>query len=216
MGGMTVHVAHAEDFTWFTGRPDFLGEAHCVTRAEGLTPEELLRRLDAVPGRRVTGLPAVVAAYDLLDDGEDPDAPADLDDPLLVAVTELDGWAVAVEVNGYLGTVRELLPRLAEDTRVVSHFRNCHAVDSFHWWEHGRNRLHFEPLFPTRRDGADAEAPGIPELLEHCGFDLREDGAAVGPHTAAAFALAERLTDVRLTEDRLDRAEFRLGYAPRP
>ncbi|MGW4891895.1 DUF6461 domain-containing protein [Kitasatospora sp. NPDC004240] len=214
---MTVHVAHADDFTWFTAGYDFLSEAHCVTMVEGITPEDLLRRFAAVPGRRVTGLAAVVAAHDLFEDGEDADVPVEVgDDPLLVAVTELDGWAVAVEVNGYLGTIWELLPRLAEGTRMVSHYRNCNAVDSFHWWEHGRNRLHFEPLFPAQRDGEDAEAPGIPELLEHCGFDLREEGTTKNLHTEAAFALAERLTDVRLTEERLGAADFRLGYAPRP
>lgn len=156
-------------------------------------------------------------AWEEFDDGEDEHAPDGDEELMLVAVTELDGWAVAVEVNGYLGSLWDVLPRLAEGTRLVSHFRNCNAVDSFHWQEGALNRLHFEPLFPTQRDGEDAEAPGVAELLAHCGFDLTDaDHAGPRLHTEAAFALAERLTDVRLTPERLDAAGFLLGYAPQP
>ncbi|AUY49058.1 DUF6461 domain-containing protein [Streptomyces sp. CB01881] len=226
--------AHATDFTWFDERYPDLAEAYCLTHVQGISADELLRRFDAAPGRSVTGLAAVVQAWETFDDGEDEHAPYGDEDLMLVAVTELDGWAVAVEVNGYLGSLWDALPRLAEGTRLVSHFRNCNAVDSFHWQEGAANRLHFEPLFPTQRDGEDAEAPGIAELLAHCGFDLTDDehaGADPAPspdtdpdaaearprlHTEAAFALAERLTDVRLTPERLDAAGFRLGYAPVP
>ncbi|MBP0448337.1 hypothetical protein J5Y04_02065 [Kitasatospora sp. RG8] len=222
--------AHATDFTWFDERYPELAEAYCLTHVQGISADELLRRFDAAPGRSVTGLAAVVQAWETFDDGEDEHAPDGDEDLMLVAVTEFDGWAVAVEVNGYLGSLWDALSRLAEGTRLVSHFRNCNAVDSFHWQEGAANRLHFEPLFPTQRDGEDAEAPGIAELLAHCGFDLTDDEDAdaapdpapdavdAGPrlHTEAAFALAERLTDVRLTPERLDTAGFRLGYAPVP
>ncbi|MFB7613257.1 DUF6461 domain-containing protein [Kitasatospora sp. NPDC056181] len=222
--------AHATDFTWFDERYPELAEAYCLTHVQGISADELLRRFDAAPGRSVTGLAAVVQAWETFDDGEDEHAPDGDEDLMLVAVTEFDGWAVAVEVNGYLGSLWDALPRLAEGTRLVSHFRNCNAVDSFHWQEGAANRLHFEPLFPTQRDGEDAEAPGIAELLAHCGFDLTDDehadaapdpapdavGAGPRLHTEAAFALAERLTDVRLTPERLDAAGFRLGYAPVP
>ncbi|WP_406206322.1 DUF6461 domain-containing protein [Kitasatospora sp. NBC_01560] len=226
--------SHATDYTWFKDRYPALAGAYCLTLVQGISADELLRRFDAVPGRQVTGVAAVEEAWEAFDDGEDENAPDDSEDRMLVAVTELDGWAVAVEVNGYLGTVWDQLPKLAEGTRLVSHFRNCNAVDHFHWQEGGSNRLHFEPLFPAQRDGDDAEAPGIAELLAHCGFDLSDsdagdaapaDGDAgdaapdrngPGLHTEAAFALAERLTDIRLTPERLDGADFRLGYAPQP
>ncbi|MGW1173201.1 DUF6461 domain-containing protein [Kitasatospora sp. NPDC002543] len=231
-------TAHATDCTWFAQRYPVLGEAHCLTQVQGISADELLRRFDALPGREVTGLDAVVAAWESFEDGEDEqdeqdeedeetgddeeigegeDAgalPGAADDRLFVAVTELDGWAIGVEPFGYLGTLDEILPRLGEGTRLVSHFRNSMAVDHFHWWEHGIRRLHFEPLFPGQRDGSDAEAPGVPELLTACGFDLETESHALCGE--AAFALAERLTDVRLDPDRLESATFRIGYAPRP
>ncbi|MEV7771060.1 DUF6461 domain-containing protein [Kitasatospora sp. NPDC086791] len=221
-------TAHATDYAWFEQRYPVLGEAHCLTHVQGISADGLLRRFDALSGREVAGLDAVVAAWEAFDDGEDEDVEALLGDGdgddgdgddgdgdrLLVAVTELDGWALAIEPYGYLGSLHEVVPRLADGTRLVSHFRNVNAVDSFHWWEHGGCRLHFEPLFADQRDGSDADAPGIPELLTACGFDL--GGERTGLHTEAAFALAERLTEVRLDPERLEAATFRLGYAPRP
>ncbi|MFF2074014.1 DUF6461 domain-containing protein [Kitasatospora sp. NPDC058162] len=223
-------AAHATDYTWFEQRYPVLDEAYCLTLVEGIAADELLRRFDALTGQEVTGLAAVVAAWEAFDDGEDGDEEdddwedeaeeeaekvSDLDeDRVLVAVTELDGWAIAVEPYGYLGSLSEVISRLSEGTRLVSHFRNVNAVDHFNWWERDSCRLQFEPLFPDQRHGNDADAPGIPELLMACGFRL--DGERGELHTEAAFALAERLTDVRLTPERLEAATFRLGYAPRP
>ncbi|MGW3043422.1 DUF6461 domain-containing protein [Kitasatospora sp. NPDC001159] len=210
-------AAHATDYTWFEKRYPVLGEAYCLTQVQGIGADELLRRFDALTGREVTGLDAVLAAWETFDDGEDEEAEElfDLDeDRILVAVTELDGWALAVEPYGYLGSLYEVVPRLGEGTRLVSHFRNVNAADDFHWWEHGTCRLHFEPLFADQRDGTDAEAPSTVELLTACGFQL--DGERYELHTEAAFALAEQLTDVRLSPERLEAATFRLAYAPRP
>ncbi|MFE4512835.1 DUF6461 domain-containing protein [Kitasatospora sp. NPDC056783] len=229
-------TAHATDYTWFAERYPVLGEAYCLTQVQGISADELLHRFDALPGREVIGLDAVIAAWESFEDGEDEgdegdeedeederDGEADggardlfdsEDDRLLVAVAELGGWALGVEPFGYLGTLDEVVPRLGEGTRLVSHFRNSMAVDHFHWWEHGTRRLHFEPLFPGRRDGSDAEAPGVPELLTACGFEPETE--AYDLHTAATFALAERLTGVRLDPERLEAATFRIGYAPHP
>ncbi|MFD5461382.1 DUF6461 domain-containing protein [Kitasatospora sp. NPDC127059] len=207
-------AAHATDYTWFEQRYPVLGEAYCLTQVQRTAADELLRRFDALTGRAVTGLEAVVAVWETFDDGEDEEL-FDLDeDRLLVAVTELDGWALAVEPYGYLGSLPQVIARLAEGTRLVSHFRNANAVDHFNWWEQGACRLQFEPLFADQRHGTDADAPGVPELLTACGFRL--DGERGDLHTEAAFALAERLTEVRLDPARLEAATFRLGYAPRP
>ncbi|MFJ8621501.1 DUF6461 domain-containing protein [Kitasatospora sp. NPDC093550] len=210
-------AVHATDYTWFEQRYPVLGEAHCLTRVQGISADELLRRFDALPGRSVTGLDAVVEAWEAFDDGEDEEARALLgedEDRLLVAVTELDGWALAVEPYGYLGSLPEIIPGLADGTRLVSNYRGAMAEDAFTWWERNGCRLGFEPLFADQRHGTDADAPGITELMAACGFHL--DGERHELHTEAAFALAERLTEVRLGPERLEAATFRLGYAPRP
>jgi hypothetical protein len=49
--------------------------------------------------------------------------------------------------------------------------------------------------------------------MKQIGFDLAEDPEDVGPTTTAAFALAERLTGVRVTAAMLDDAVFLCGTA---
>ncbi|MGV9266031.1 DUF6461 domain-containing protein [Kitasatospora sp. NPDC003701] len=213
-------TAHATDYAWFeTGEFAPIREAYCLTMVEGVSGGELLRRFGAAPGRRVTGVQEVLEAWEQYEDGEGEADEAlhgrEDEDLLVVAVAELDGWTVALEVNGYLGTTWELLPGLAEGTRLVSHFRNVNAVDHFHWQEGGRNRLHFEPLFPAERDGSDADA--VAELLAEVGFDVSAaEGRSIERTTAAAFALGEELTGLRLTPERLRTAEFVIGYVPEP
>lgn len=213
-------AAHATDYTWFREEFPGLAEAYCLTFVQGISAEALLLRLDAVQGRRVTGIDDVLRAFDDFENGEydtDP-ALANLDEELLaIAVTELGGWAVAIEQYGHLGISNDVMAELGKGTRLVSHFRNVNAVDHFHWQEDGRTRLHFEPLFAAQRDGSDALEPGIAELLKACGFDLREDDDRDHRlHTEAAFALGERLTDVQLTSGTLRTASFVVGYAPHP
>ncbi|MFJ9952234.1 DUF6461 domain-containing protein [Kitasatospora sp. NPDC091207] len=224
-------TAHASDYAWLeTEEFAPILEAYCLTMVEATSGGELLRRFGAAPGRPVTGVEQVLAAWERYEDGDDGDGDdedGDGDDGdealrgredeelMVVAVAELDGWAVALEVNGYLGSMWGLLPGLAEGTRLVSHFRNVNAVDHFHWQEGERNRLHFEPLFPAERDGSDADA--VAELLAGVGFDLgTAEDRAIDRTTTAAFALGEELTGLRLTPEWLRTAEFVIGYAPQP
>jgi hypothetical protein len=44
------------------------------------------------------------------------------------------------------------------------------AVDHhFYWFEDGELRVHFEPLFPTQRDGRDAD--DLEPVMQEVGFD---------------------------------------------
>jgi hypothetical protein len=96
---------------------------------------------------------------------------------------------------------------------VVSHFRNVNAVDHFSWWQDGDLRLHFEPLFPTQRDGSHPDE--LLKEMEQAGFDLSEgDDRDFRRHTEAAFALAERITGVRLTPELFEELEFTCGLVP--
>lgn len=201
-------TAHATDYRWFSEAFPGLREAYCLTLVEGVSPEELLRRAGAGPAGHHTGASELVeAAYDVWDEYDG--------DRLFIAATPLGGWALAVEPNGYLGITAPVLAALSAGTRLVSHFRNVNAVDHFHWQRDGHNLLHFEPLFPARRDGSEAGAAA--GIMREAGFDLTEgDQHDHTLHTEAAFALAERLTGVRLTAELLESAAFVAGTAPRP
>ncbi|MEU2611360.1 DUF6461 domain-containing protein [Micromonospora sp. NPDC007271] len=200
--------AAASDYTWFADRFPGLMEAYCLTLVNGLTPSGLLDRLGAREECRVTGAeellePAHQAWEEHQGDGS------------FVGATAVGDWTLAVEPNGYLGTLDEAIVPLSKGTRLVSHFRNVNAVDHFFWLDDGELRLHFEPLFPTARDGSDPDS--LVEVMRQVGFDLREeDDASYELHTEAAFALAEYLTAVRLTPEFLETATYVCGIAPVP
>lgn len=135
----------------------------------------------------------------------------------LIGATAVQGdWVLGLEVNGYLGTLPELVEPLSRGTRLVSHFCNVNAVDRFLWYEDGTLRTDFEPLFPAHRLGSTPDE--LVDLMVDVGFDLEEDeddAFTDTPTTEAAFALAARLTGVHLTPRLLDEATFTIGLTPR-
>ena len=80
--------------------------------------------------------------------------------------------------------------------------------------EDGIIRLNFEPLLPWDRQGSTPDAL-VADVLE-VGFDLSDDGDNVGHNTASAFALAERLTGVRITPSLLGKATYQCGIVKMP
>ena len=199
-------TATAADYTWFSQRFPDLAEAFCLTLVEGLTPVEVLHRLAAREQVRLTGVDQLLEpAYGAWEAHE----------ALFLGVTEVDGWALVVEPNGYLGVTEDAVVPLSVGTRLVSHFRNVNAVDHFYWIENGDIRLDFEPLFPADRGGSDPD--GLADVMRQVGFDLRgDDDHDDELNTEAAFALAEYLTGVRLTPQLLGSATFLCGTTPAP
>ncbi|GAA4927034.1 DUF6461 domain-containing protein [Streptomyces coeruleoprunus] len=197
--------ATAADYRWLDDHCPELIEAYCLTLVRALSPADVLDRLRARRESTVTGVAALVGAA-----GEAWEANGA--ERHFVGVCELDGWAMVVEPNGYLGSLDEISAPLSKGTEVVTHFRNVNAVDHFSRYVDGELRLHFEPLFPYARDGADPD--GAVALMRAVGFDLRQEGGDIDATTEAAFALAERLTGVRLTPELMDGARFLCGTAP--
>ncbi|WP_052424881.1 DUF6461 domain-containing protein [Streptomyces fulvoviolaceus] len=205
----------AADYAWLEERYESLTEAYCITLVRGLTAQELLRNLKAEPAGRVTGVEELYEpSYDVSGHSR-----------LFVGAADLDGWALMVEYNGYLGTLDEIMLPLSRGRTVVSHFRNINAVDHFNWFEDGTLRLHFEPLFAHARDGSHPDEL-LTEMRE-AGFDTEEpdegdegldgdegDDQDFETLTAASFVLADRITGVRLTPELFASAEFRCGIAP--
>ncbi|MFE0513903.1 DUF6461 domain-containing protein [Streptomyces sp. NPDC058964] len=196
----------ATDYAWLDERYAALMEAYCVTLVEGIAPEELLRELGAEPDERISGVEALAEpSYDAWDEYDD--------DLLLVAVAAVGDWTLMVEHNGYVGITDRFALPLSRGRTVVSHFRNINAVDHFYWFEDGDIRLHFEPLFPHRRDGSRPDEL-LAEMRES-GFDLgKEEDQDVSLHTEAAFALAHRITGVRPTPELFESLEFVCGLVP--
>jgi hypothetical protein len=201
----------ARDFLWFDERFPDLAEAYCFTVVHGVPPEQVLSRFGATEQSRLTGVRELMGpAFTAWDEHEG--------DLLFLGATAVGDWTLVVEPNGFLGVTEAAIVPLSRGTRLVSHFRNVNAVDYFFWVDDGTIRLHFEPLFPTRRDGTHAD--GLLDVMERIGFDLQStDGLEVDRHShpgECAFALAEYLTGVRITPELLESAPFVCGTAPFP
>ena len=209
-------AATAADYAWVDEEDPAIFEAYCLTLARGLAPAEFLSRLGASPEAPRSGITALYEpSYDVWADNERRAAHDDV--RLFIGVTAVPGaggdWALGVEINGYLGVTPEAIVPLSAGTRVVSHYRNVNAVQRFYWVEDGDIRLHFEPLEPAYRDGSTPDA--LVDVMREAGFDLRED-TDFEDTTGATFALADRLTGVRVTMDLLEEASFECGIARVP
>ncbi|GAB3143186.1 hypothetical protein GCM10027290_19150 [Micromonospora sonneratiae] len=197
-------TATFDDYLWFEQMFSDLSEAYCITLVRDVTPAGLLDRFGVVGDRvdRIGVGELVEPSYATwkAHDGA----------VQLVAATAVGDWALAVESNGYLGVTEKLVGRLSAGTRLVSHFRNVNAVDRFYLIDDGQIRLYFEPLFAWHRSGCDAD--GFIELMQAVGLPMDQDGD-IGDPGAAAFALAEAITGIRLTPDLLQRSTFTCGEA---
>ncbi|WP_283136314.1 DUF6461 domain-containing protein [Rhizohabitans arisaemae] len=198
----------AGDYIWIQQEEHFsIGEGYCLALVRGLTPTECLDRIGATPEGVA---PNTWNLAQLCNDAWDRYG----GDRMVIGATAVPGgWTLTLEANGYLTVTEKILIPLSAGTRVVSHFRNCNAVDRFHWAEDGDIRVSFEPLFPTARAGSTPDA--LVEQMREAGFDLRENGG-YELHTEAAFALAERLTGVRLTPELFGSRSFTWGTAAVP
>src|SRR5262249_16858479 len=122
-------------------------------------------------------------------------------------------WTLAVEPNGFQGVTDEIVTALSRGTKIVSLYRNVNALTRFCWAEDGTVRLSFDLLFPTQREGSNAD--GLVEAMRQVGFALR-DGLERDweQYIEAAFALMEHATGIRLTPEDLGSASYQCGRAP--
>jgi hypothetical protein len=203
--------AVAADYAWVESSDhDWLFEAYCLTLVRGLTPQEFMERLGA--RILVDALPLGARFCELSNKyWEAPHVGA----VQFIGATTVTGdggdWTLAFQENGYLGVTPSAMGKVSVGTRLVSHFRNVNAFDQFYWIEDGEVRVNFEPLFPYNREGLTPDA--LLEDMREIGFDLEDDHEETSP-TSAAFALAERMTGVRVTLDMLRNAVYLCGEAP--
>ncbi|RFU43092.1 hypothetical protein DZF91_03030 [Actinomadura logoneensis] len=203
--------AVAADYSWTEDDDGGLFAAYCLTLVRGIGPDEFLRRI----GARILheALPLDEQYFESsFDRWEAPH----YGNTQFIGATSVPGeggdWTLAFEVNGHLGVTHELVVPASAGTRLVSHsYNEGNAHGYFMWVEDGDVRVEFEPLFADVREGRTPDA--LLDDMRGIGFDLDSDREEVGPTTSGAFALAERLTGVRVTEDLVTGARFLCGEA---
>lgn len=219
-------IVGADKYTWFEDRYPSLSEAFCLTLARGLRPEELLGSLDArligdLQGVEALEEPAYSQWSEALANSGDGGG-GNADSRMFIGVTEVGGWTLAFEPNGFIGVTDQTMLPISTDTRIVSHFRNVNAVGRCTWYEDGQVRTSFDPLFPSDRYGGEPDA--LIDAMVRAGFDPNYPGDNhdgefddSGPSPiAATFALVEELTGIQLTGSLLDEAVFQCGLVASP
>jgi hypothetical protein len=196
----TPRAAVADDYRWFTVEPDF-GKGFCFTWVKGLTPRQVLARLNGDELERITW-PQLVGAGD---------GPTGVTDRYYIGVTRVEGWALIVEDNGELGVDERLVRPLSRDTTVVTHQRGADGHGRFLLLQDGAVQLDFDPSTPAKTAGG--RAAELRPMIASVGFGVGDDPARP---IRAAFALAERLTGTTLTEELLRTSTYLFTEVPRP
>jgi hypothetical protein len=196
MGGMMKIGA---DYAWFENDFPDIAEAYCFTLVKGLSPAEVVSRLEGRSEAPLRGIAAVVdAAFAQFDSAES--------DRQLVAMAAVGAWTLLVEPNGYLGVTEERVLPASAGTSWISHFVNINGVGTFLWAEDQVLRLCFDPMFPDDRWGTAPDE--LLNVLQRIGFHFGEETPETDLSSPAAFALAEHLTDVAITPELLKETTF--------
>ncbi|MFL1900234.1 DUF6461 domain-containing protein [Streptomyces tauricus] len=206
-------TASTSDYMWFEERFPDLAASYCLTLVHEVSPAELLHRL----GGRAE--PARAGVAELVEAAYDFHAPSS-GLRTLFGMTSIGPWTLMVEPNGWHGVDEERALPASAGTHWISHYDNGNANNdgSFLWAENTDRRLQFDLRDAGYRCGSQPDAlldvirrlgfefPGEPVPTD--GFDADSDADVAVP---AAFALAEHLTQVRLTPSHLAEATFVCG-----
>lgn len=189
------------DYAWFESDFPELAEAYCFTLVRGLSPAEVVSRLEGRPEGPLQGVADVVdaafAQYDLEDGARQ-----------LIGMTTVGSWTLLIEPNGYLGVTEERVLPASAGASWVSHFVNVNAVSTFLWAEDQVLRLCFDPMFPEGRWGTTSDE--LLDVMTRIGFHFDDDApeTEMDLSSPAAFALAEHLTGVAITPELLQDTTF--------
>ncbi|GAA2741980.1 DUF6461 domain-containing protein [Kitasatospora cinereorecta] len=206
--------ATAADYGWIRSAsaplPYAFDVGYSLTAVRGVPPEQLLAAARAeVRGSCRGGRELLEEHFEFLDEyGYDAEFS-------MVGVCTVPGeggeWTLVLEFCGDLGTRAAFMTAASAGTRAVSHYRNGgKPIDFFHWYENGELRTTFET--PRFRDGSTPDALNGP--MSEVGLRLEGEDDPGVDRKAAVFALTERLTGVRLTEQLLAHAEYLVATVP--
>jgi hypothetical protein len=181
------------DYGWFETNGE-LTEGFCFTWIAGLTPDQVVRKLD---GRRLgtTAWPADWASFSGRRRGE-----------AVMAVAAMPGWSLIVEDNGTLALKDDLLERLSARTTVVAHYRNVELDSRFALVQNGDIQVAFDPYDPSDRSGSHPDI--LLAAMRAAGFATDGQDNDDADATEHAFALTEHLTRVPMTATLLHSATY--------
>lgn len=188
--------AVAADYAWFAELTD-LRKGFSFVWVRGVRPAQVLERMGAKELERI-GWRQLVGAGD---------GQRGVVEKLYVGVSRLDdSWSLVIEDNGTLGRADELLRPLSAGTTVVCVDKAAGEGWRFLLLEDQEVGLDFDPGAPERRTGK--RAAELAGAVAAAGLGAGEDPAA------GAFALAERITGVRVDLGMLEERTYSFSEVP--
>ncbi|MFJ3723232.1 DUF6461 domain-containing protein [Streptomyces sp. NPDC090045] len=207
--------ATAADYGWIRSSSSLFKHAmeeagYTLTLVRGLSPAQLLEVAGAEPRDVCEGVGELIQENTEIVFGYE-----DWPESFLVGAFTVPGeggnWTLALEFGGDLGTRPSIMEALSAGTRAVSHSSNGgKPMDFFHWYEDGELRTTFE--WPADRTGSTPDE--LNAVMREVGLNPTGDEDPDVDRKAAVFALTERLTGVRVTEELLANAEYQTGEVP--
>lgn len=208
----------SQDYAWIRSSPLFGTALECgysLALVRGTSPEEVLRAMGAQPKGTCAGVERLVALQDELCDVTDY-----WDESFLAGAFTAPGeggdWTLVWEfARGGTGIRPRFMEAFSAGGRAVEHSSNGgKPLHGFSWYEDGELRTTFEGV-PNYRVGSTPDA--LLPMMREAGCHLSDVDDRTGDFLddkAAVLALSERLTGVRLTEQLLRDARYRLGLVP--
>jgi hypothetical protein len=163
--------------------PGLREQGLCVTYVRGIGDRELILAFG--------GDPATVVERTLQHFYEELGNLHHSEMPDVLGLTDVGDWILGVEPNGYQGSRSEVLTVASTVQEAISVFWNSGGDSEFNYSVGGELIVAFEPAAPEMAHGSN------PQALDGFRHDL--DFGAGKDDLAAAFALAERVTGVRIT-----------------
>ncbi|NXY94758.1 hypothetical protein HYE82_10210 [Streptomyces sp. BR123] len=205
-------MTNTDDYLWFQEDFPDLASAYCITLVHDLPPEELLHRLGGRAEPPRTGAASLVEAW----------YEAEYQPELtrtLFGMTVIGSWTLMIEPGGWHGVSEAKALPASAGTRWISHcdIGYANSDGTFLWAENGETHLHFElrnsECCELCRSGTRAD--DCVDVMRRLGFATPEDATPEDEERVipAAFALAEHLTDVRLTPELFRSTTFVCGSA---
>ena len=111
-----------------------------------------------------------------------------------ILVGEVPGGILVAEHNGWRGTLEDVVTVVSRGTTAASFYRNVNAVMAFFHAVEGEVRSMFDPLLEGVPDELSEQAEGLD-------FETATE--------ASAFALLERLTGIRFSQEWLEATHTR-------
>lgn len=170
-------MATADDYEWIH---DSLDDAACVTVVVGKDSAGVLTAFNADPGLSVS-----------VDDSD-----AYADGRAYVSVLDVPGAVIAVEYNGFQGSLPEVLGAASGDGRAASMFWNVNDDNAFSCAAGGEMLASVDMYDAEDPDGAD-------ELPENLTALFAGAGAGDADLHATGLAMVEEFTGIRVRPEHL-------------